>query len=130
MRTVGGQVMSDRAIDKVKATKEERGKDYEGKLGPKHGAKQLGRMWAALLSESMLVEVPDIPPHIVLLMMAQLKVSRAARPYSFKQDNYIDGIAYFDLAEEVITDNHLFSAPQVPTGCGLRPSAGLPAAGS
>lgn len=111
-----------RAIDKVKETMAERGKDYEGKRGPKFGAAQLGRMWAALLADHLGIPIKDIPPHIVMLMMVQLKLSRAARPYSYKQDNYIDGIAYFDLAEQVLIE---VDTQPVPSGSGLRPNKGL-----
>lgn len=113
--------MTDRAIDKVKEILDERGKSYEVNGGPAHGASQLGRMWAALLSEHYGIVLTDIPPHIVLLMMSQLKLSRAARPTGYKQDNYIDGIAYLDLAENVIINK----PKPVPTGCGLRPGPGL-----
>ena len=111
--------MSDRAIDRVKAILEERGKAYETPEGPGHGAAQLGRAWASILSDYSGVQVPDIPPRIVLLMMVALKTSRAARPNGYQQDNYIDAIAYLDLAEQVITRTK--ASEPAPSGGGLRP---------
>jgi hypothetical protein len=95
--------MSSKSIDLAKTIMDERGKDYSPD-SPSFGATQLGRMWAATLSDHFQVPVKDIPPHVVLLMMAQLKVSRAARPFGFKQDNYLDGIAYLQLAEDSIRE--------------------------
>ncbi len=43
--------------------------------------------------------LPPLSPDIVALMMAHLKIIRSCRVY--KEDNYIDGKNYFDIAEQL-----------------------------
>lgn len=89
---------SDRkAIELVNEMISERGKDYGD---PYQGGAALGKIWAGILSDYLQTQIDDLPPHIVYLMMSGVKLSRAARPFTIKQDNYVDGIAYLHLAEE------------------------------
>jgi hypothetical protein len=85
------------AIDLVNEMIKDRGKDYGN---PYEGGAALGKIWAGILSDHLQTDIPDLPPHVVYLMMTGVKLSRAARPFTHKQDNYIDGIAYIHLAEE------------------------------
>lgn len=95
------------AIEEVRAILEDRGRDY----GPvRFGAEQTGRVWAAIISEQLQTEIPDIPPHVVLLMMAAMKINRAVRPFRQKQDNYTDGIAYVQLAEDAFLEEGIYDA--------------------
>lgn len=40
-----------------------------------------------------------VPPHIACLMMAALKVLRAARPFGYRADHYADAINYIKFAQ-------------------------------
>lgn len=60
----------------------------------------LGRSWGALLSEHLQSDVPDLPPHICELMLTQLKLHRAARPFTRDPDDYKDAVNYLKFAEE------------------------------
>jgi hypothetical protein len=81
---------------------------------PSNDFKATGRQWAAVLtnwlnSEGMTVaneefptitgDVPDIPPRIVALMMAQLKISRES--HKPKRDNRVDAIGYVLCADRI-----------------------------
>lgn len=89
--------MIDRpAIEAVHQMIVERGQGYGD---PQAGGKALGKTWAGILSDALQTEIPDLSPRVVYLMMAALKLNRAARPFKFSQDDYVDGIAYLHLAE-------------------------------
>lgn len=62
--------------------------------------RNIGLAWKALLQDWWQKELPDIPPHIVDLMMVQLKVLRAAKPLGHRADDYVDARNYLDFAEE------------------------------
>lgn len=55
---------------------------------------RIGRMWGATLN------IPDISPENVALMMVQLKVAREA--WMHKRDNLVDGIGYFLCLDKVL----------------------------
>lgn len=65
----------------------------------------IGRAWGATLSQHLGHDVPDIAPHIVTLMMAQLKAIRAANSMSPSVDTLLDGEAYFRLTGHVSLDH-------------------------
>jgi len=71
---------------------------------------QLGRAWAAILSQHYIVvgenKIPDLPPRIVCLMLAQLKLLRAAKPHAYNADDYCDAKNYLDFAEELEQKEH------------------------
>lgn len=81
---------------------------------PSDDFKATGRQWGAVLtnwlhSEGMTVcneefpsvtgDVPDVPPRIVALMMAQLKLSRES--HKPKRDNRVDAIGYVLCADRI-----------------------------
>ena len=76
---------------------EDRGSVYG--LDPLPGFRTTGRIWSALISDALGIDLPDIPPHVVGLMMTGLKLSRAARPTEKRdRDSYEDGVVYLNLA--------------------------------
>lgn len=60
---------------------------------PKGDFKAIGRTWAALLEQHLGTEIPDIPPEVVGIMMASLKLCRLAATPSHR-DSQVDGIGY------------------------------------
>lgn len=46
--------------------------------------------------------LPELEPHMVALMFAASKANRAATPgaEAYNEDDYVDGAAYFDIANE------------------------------
>lgn len=62
------------------------------------GHRRLGRAWAAILSDFMQEDLPDLPPHVVELLLVALKVQRAARPFRRSEDDYVDGLNYLQFA--------------------------------
>lgn len=79
----------------LRQLQQSRGKSY-GPYTP--GSRALGMVWAGLLSNHYKKELPPIPPHLVELMMAALKLCRAARPTKHCQDNYDDAFVYTCMA--------------------------------
>ena len=71
----------------------------------------LGRTWAALLSEHLQVEVQDLPPHVVELLLTALKLHRASRPFRRSEDDYLDGLNYLRFAAQ---DSKLYSYGKPP----------------
>lgn len=48
------------------------------------------------------MKLPEIPPHVVFLMMAAAKATRAANQSPDKTlDSYVDGAHYMKLANDV-----------------------------
>ena len=84
-------------MSELEEIKEERGEKY----GPHiYQHRQVGRIWAALLSHHWGVNLPDIPSDMVEVMMsAGIKATRAAWQ-GFHKDDYDDGMNYNDLARE------------------------------
>lgn len=66
------------------------------------GHKNLGRVWASILSNHLGKDVPDLPAEVVCAMMVGLKLNRISMPGKSRRhhDNYVDGIVYFQLTEE------------------------------
>lgn len=92
-----------RPIECAASVRSERGKMYERGPGQHaHGFRQVGRAWSAVLSQWFGFDVPDIPPHIVGLMMVALKTVRASTPIQKRDDDsYVDAHVYADLAYEI-----------------------------
>ena len=59
--------------------------------------RNIGRVWAATLSQYFSVRVEDIPPDVVALMFTQFKAIRAVK--GDHQDNYDDMRNYSVIAE-------------------------------
>ena len=66
---------------------------------------QLAAHWTALLRahyQDSHPDLPPIPPHLVGLMMACLKLHRCAVPYDKKDaDSYVDLHNYIDFSENI-----------------------------
>lgn len=66
-----------------------------------HGGIQLGRMWAGILSQYYQVELNDLPPDIVEIMMVAVKLCRMSQPKGRgHEDSHLDAHAYLDMAKE------------------------------
>lgn len=69
---------------------------------PRPGFENTGRIWGAILSDWFGRRIADIPPHVVSLMIAGLKSSRAARPTEKRDhDSYEDAVVYLKMAEDL-----------------------------
>ena len=66
---------------------------------PTVGHTQLGQIWAGMLGSYLGTRIPDLPPHLVELMMVAQKVHRAARRGPRNPDDYEDARAYLGFAE-------------------------------
>lgn len=78
--------------------------EREGRYGSPHVNQiTVGMVWHGILSNHyQTTDLPPIPGHIVALMMAGLKLNRAAFPSAFAtQDSYDDGIGYLQIANLV-----------------------------
>lgn len=86
--------------DEGKRIEAERGNFY-GPIGWNHT--NIGVMWqGVLMSADWDPSKGPIPADVVCLMMAALKISRAANPHApVLHDNYIDGQNYLDFAERL-----------------------------
>lgn len=60
----------------------------------------LGQAWAGQLSVFLQREVPSLPPHVISLMMLQLKSIRAGRSMGATQDDFDDAYNYLAHAYE------------------------------
>ena len=88
-------------LDDEKTEHEKVREERRPKLGDiEFGHAQLGRYWAASLSEYLQIVIPDVPATLVALMLVQLKIGRACRPGLFNSDHYLDMRNYTDFAEE------------------------------
>lgn len=83
--------------DKIVAdTVAERGKVYGD---PYTSHTNIGLAWTAMIQHHYGITLEhQIPPELVAQMMVCFKMVRAARVH--KPDNYIDGRAYLDFADE------------------------------
>ena len=81
--------------DKIK---EERSAIYGD---PESAHSAIGDVWMGILNASNPdLQLGSIPPRIVALMMAALKLVRAARPYKRDEDAYDDAMNYVQYARE------------------------------
>ena len=66
------------------------------------GHLNLGRLWRGILSNHLKMDLPEIPAHVVLLMMCASKLNRAAGESAGEpdNDNYADLRVYAQLAAE------------------------------
>ncbi len=61
-----------------------------------------GKGITAILESHYQMDLPhEIPGHVVSLIMAQLKILRAALPFRFDHDHYIDARNYITFAQQV-----------------------------
>lgn len=58
----------------------------------------IGKAWAGILSQWSGDSVDDLPPDVVALMLAAMKLIRSARAYH--EDNYIDARNYVSFAQD------------------------------
>ena len=90
----------------MKKTKEQRVREQRGQLygdpTPQH--RDIGIIWTGILQSYYRehdLELPEpIPSHVVCLMMAALKIERAALPFKFSEDDYVDAKNYLDFSAE------------------------------
>lgn len=66
----------------------------------RRGHKMLAANWTNILREHFQIDIPEIPTHIACLMLTELKILRAARPFKFDNDHYEDLRNYADFAHE------------------------------
>lgn len=67
---------------------------------PEVGFAALGLAWAGLLTDHFQRPIAPIPAHVVALMMASLKLQRAAKPLKASADDIHDGLNYLACARE------------------------------
>jgi len=86
-------------MDKAKEVREQRGAVYGD---PSNMQKLVASHWTAILrSHWPDLEIPEIPPYLVGLMMACLKIHRIAAPFRKKDnDSYVDLHNYVNFSEE------------------------------
>lgn len=85
----------------TKAEKERVVDDRRGTYGdPNIMHAAIGKAWAGVLSVHLMTDVPPIPPHIVAMMMASMKINRASGK-AIHHDNYLDAAVYLDFAENM-----------------------------
>lgn len=83
----------------MKESREEILRDRGAKYGPNpFNQATIGRAWSAILMSWLQKELPDVPPHVVALMMAELKIQRWATPFEYSEDNLSDGQNYLEIA--------------------------------
>jgi len=93
------------AVERHTVVREQRSEQYGS---PTMTLKCVAMQWSAILQAHLQNPLIKIPPHLVGLMMASLKIHRAAVPFEKPDDdNYVDCRNYMDFAME--TDNTLKS---------------------
>jgi len=87
---------------KHKEVREERKKKY-GDAKTNHT--NIANAWHSILVSHYQQDLPVLPPHVVCLMMASFKLVRAALPFQYDDDDFIDARNYLDFAEEIYEKN-------------------------
>ena len=87
---------------KHKEVREERKKKY-GDAKTNHT--NIANAWHSILVSHYQQDLPVLPPHVVCLMMASFKLVRAALPFQYDDDDFIDARNYLDFAEETYEKN-------------------------
>ena len=79
-------------------------KERAGKYkDPEDGHKQLGQIWGALISAEFGIDLPALPPRLVMVMFVAQKVHRSCMDAHV--DHYVDAEVYNQLAlEQAILD--------------------------
>lgn len=75
----------------------ERGKVYGD---PTENHKGIAAMWSPMLQPwaAEIARGEPLPPHVVMLLMALVKVNRMRRVYH--EDNYVDAVNYLQFAKD------------------------------
>lgn len=106
-------------MTKEDAIRSQRGEVYGDVL---FGHIQLGKAWSAILSAHYQIDIDALPPNIVALMLAAMKLARAALPLKFDADTFVDARNYVTFAEECDDRNpmrnvgewrHAYAVPHV-----------------
>jgi hypothetical protein len=82
--------------------RKERGKRY-GDIKQNHT--NIANAWHSILCSYYQLDLEPLPPHIVCLMFASFKNVRAAIPFSYNPDDFLDSRNYLDFAEECDPQN-------------------------
>ena len=82
--------------------RKERGKHY-GDIKQNHT--NIANAWHSILCSYYQLDLEPLPPHIVCLMFASFKNVRAAIPFSYNPDDFLDSRNYLDFAEECDPQN-------------------------
>jgi hypothetical protein len=77
---------------------------YEVYGDPVASHANIGRAWAATLSQYFGIQLKDIPADVVAIMFVQFKALRSTKAYH--QDNYDDLRTYATIAEGARKDRH------------------------
>ena len=91
--------------------RKERGKHY-GDIKQNHT--NIANAWHSILCSYYQLDLEPLPPHIVCLMFASFKNVRAAIPFSYNPDDFLDSRNYLDFAEECDPQNRHESIPNHP----------------
>lgn len=68
------------------------------------GAVCAGRIWAAMISFRLKIDVPDLPPDLVHLLMCGIKLTRLSHSADH-EDSILDLKTYADMAKEAKNQN-------------------------
>lgn len=98
-RTEEAKLQRDAAVHAIQANakkvREERAAKYKD---PEDGHRQLGCIWAAMLSAEFQIEIPPLPPRLVMHMFCAQKMHRACMDGHI--DHFVDLQVYNELAME------------------------------
>jgi len=90
----------------------ERGKHY-GDIKQNHT--NIANAWHSILCSYYQLDLEPLPPHIVCLMFASFKNVRAAIPFTYNPDDFLDSRNYLDFAEECDPQNRHESIEEKPS---------------
>lgn len=99
--SAGAQHIREKLPEAERAIFDER---YEVYGDPVVSHANIGRAWAATLSQYYGVQLSDIPPDVVALLLVQFKALRSTK--AFHQDNYDDLRTYATIAEGARKERH------------------------
>jgi len=92
--------------------RKERGKHY-GNIKQNHT--NIANAWHSILCSYYQLDLEPLPPHIVCLMFASFKNVRAAIPFTYNPDDFLDSRNYLDFAEECDPQNRHESIEEKPS---------------
>ncbi len=88
-------------------TRKDRGETY-GCFVRNHST--IARTWQAMLEQHWQMDLPDLPPEMVALMMATVKINRLCKTLGH-EDSTHDGKIYLQLAQDIAVTSKNSSPP-------------------
>lgn len=101
--------MSTTAQCTEKSIKDQVREQRGGRYGPIfHSHHTIGLAIQSVLESWLGIKIPTIPPRIIALILAAMKLSRMARPFQYDKDDHTDLSNYVDFADEMDERNPNF----------------------